>query len=357
MTDQQKQFDLAVTYRRPVRGGAPVPLIIAIAVLVVIVALLGTRGWLRALSGACLIVVVPAALTTVLVYGRGYFCTFCLGALFPAGIILLLISPAFLILAMEPRALDDLDWTFVLVIVISWGISVAVGLVALGVRSMMEAPGRRQQWKTMRNRIEAEAIAARFAGPLEDAEQSDDRRRRPGQEVSRETGGAGPPTTAEDDRLPTSGITLAHGLSTLLVATIVMVLVSSIFFAIGQPTRAIAAVSLLIAFPAVLTTMLVHGRGYTQAFSIGALFPAGGVFVPQLGGLGVPSIFGAWMGGDGLSLAIFIASVWGVSFAAGLIACVVRWMVERSRIQQRQAALHQQNPLADGPWGSPARSP
>lgn len=71
-------------------------------------------------------------------------------------------------------------------------------------------------------------------------------------------------------------------LSTLfLVTTIVAVLCALVFrvpVKVGMP----AVMCLLVSTPVVLTVVLIYGRAYARTFSVGAMFPAGLMFLSLL---------------------------------------------------------------------------
>ena len=86
-------------------------------------------------------VALPAALTTVIIYGRGYQRTFCIGALFPAGMFLVMFP------FIEPNVfrfpeffrMNEADWLVFRVVVVGfWVSSILVGSICVGVRRLVE---------------------------------------------------------------------------------------------------------------------------------------------------------------------------------------------------------------------------
>jgi hypothetical protein len=83
-------------------------------------------------------VIVTAVLITVIVYGRGYQRTFCIGAVVPFGVLLLMFAFAGVILFLDgpsPRT-DDLSCR--LVVDGIWVSSILVGAICVGVRWLVE---------------------------------------------------------------------------------------------------------------------------------------------------------------------------------------------------------------------------
>jgi hypothetical protein len=106
--------------------------------------------WLTMLTGLFLAITAPMVLTILLVYGRGYARTFCIGALFPAGVILFAVGPGltYPFFRMEGFGGPPKSETGLVVGIFILGASVVIvvlGLVAVGVRWMIEAPRRRQE--------------------------------------------------------------------------------------------------------------------------------------------------------------------------------------------------------------------
>ncbi|OHB69766.1 MAG: hypothetical protein A2V70_16845 [Planctomycetes bacterium RBG_13_63_9] len=109
--------------------------------------------WLSWLTVLLLLIAAPMVLTTVLIYGRGHIRTFCIGALFPAGVLLLpagsigiLYIPMMLSQVGDPFDGDNPEtklWIG-LAVLVGLVVIVAFGLLALGIRWLVEAPQRRR---------------------------------------------------------------------------------------------------------------------------------------------------------------------------------------------------------------------
>jgi hypothetical protein len=104
----------------------------------------------------CLAIGVPAVLTTVLVYGRGYVRAFCTGALFPTGIFLYATGWVFGLTIIEgprPGTMDSLaEWfeffeeigtPYRVYAGAAWALGLIVGLVCVGVRRVALSGWRR----------------------------------------------------------------------------------------------------------------------------------------------------------------------------------------------------------------------
>ena len=87
------------------------------------------------------VAVLPATWTTVIIYGRGYRRTFGIGAMFPAGILMLFALFAFLehgISVYRWGSPSEDDFWFRLIMFGIWVSSLVVGLVCMGVRRLVE---------------------------------------------------------------------------------------------------------------------------------------------------------------------------------------------------------------------------
>jgi len=94
---------------------------------------------------------MPIVLTTILVYGRGYWRTFCVGALFPAGFFFVGMGIA-VFLSFSRRPSLPAFWRFfedigeaTLLTGFSWTMIVLSGLLAMGVRLLIEGLRRRAE--------------------------------------------------------------------------------------------------------------------------------------------------------------------------------------------------------------------
>ena len=124
-------------------------------------------------------------------------------------------------------------------------------------------------------------------------------------------------------------------LRTMFVVTTIAAAVFPLLFASPGIVRMISAAFLLVMFPVVLTTVLIHGRGYARTFCMGALFPAGTALWP-IGQNGSIFMF-AWergvnsLGPIQFGPAVFVFVTLGTSIVAGLLAVLVRWLIERQQ--------------------------
>ena len=82
-------------------------------------------------------VALPAVLTTVIIYGHSYQRTFCIGAMFPSGVFLLMIPYGSMGLFRFGLNGED-DFWLRLVVFGFWVFCVVVGLVCMGVRRLVE---------------------------------------------------------------------------------------------------------------------------------------------------------------------------------------------------------------------------
>ncbi len=111
--------------------------------------------WLSMLTALLLGLTTPVVLTTVLIYGRGYLRTFCIGALFPAGLILVssgpgLSYPFFGMGRFGGSPGDEIGLYVGIFVLVASIVIVVLGLVAMGVRWMVEAPQRRRHEADLR---------------------------------------------------------------------------------------------------------------------------------------------------------------------------------------------------------------
>lgn len=97
--------------------------------------------------------ILPAVLTIIIVYGRGYLRAFCIGAMFPAVLPLFPVAMLADRLFLEPNSInfylprltEDINWLWFRVYVGSfWILSVIIGLICVGARRLVEKrPARR----------------------------------------------------------------------------------------------------------------------------------------------------------------------------------------------------------------------
>ena len=131
-------------------------LLLPVAVACALALLLGTPSVIAVPCIFCLAVAVPAILTVCIVYGRGNTRVFCIGALFPTG--LLLYATGWLVgySSIEVgliTALDELDhWLEFLGQIsapyrvyagVSWTLSVLAGLLCIGAKRVVTRAARR----------------------------------------------------------------------------------------------------------------------------------------------------------------------------------------------------------------------
>jgi len=138
--------------RAPFQYSLRTMFIVVTAVGVALSGIFAGPPWLSLATGTFLGLMAPMVLTILLIYGRGYMRTFCIGALFPAGLFLYtlgagLIFP-FLRSAMGGYSYDPKTHMYVGIYMLVAGVAiVALGLLAMGVRWMVEAAQRRQHRK------------------------------------------------------------------------------------------------------------------------------------------------------------------------------------------------------------------
>jgi hypothetical protein len=97
--------------------------------------------WLIYLVLMLFAVAAPMVLTVVVIYGRGYARTFCIGALFPVGVLLSNLSRGLAFVGMGgfPRRLDAEDRLFVMFFAfVACLVAAGFGLLAMWVRRIVE---------------------------------------------------------------------------------------------------------------------------------------------------------------------------------------------------------------------------
>ena len=145
-----------IDVRDPNTGGGPLRFslltifIVMTALAIFLAGLFGLPEWLVPLTAVFFALSAPMVLTIVLIYGRGDSRTFCIGALFPAGVLLFSLVPAFSrfhVFSTGPFDPGDTDvrMYIVIFILVSCIVMLVFGLLAVGVRWLLEAPGRRRQ--------------------------------------------------------------------------------------------------------------------------------------------------------------------------------------------------------------------
>ena len=130
-----------------------------------------------------------------------------------------------------------------------------------------------------------------------------------------------------------------------IVTTVVAVLCSGLFAAPGW-ARILTLCCWAIALPAVMTAVIIYGRGYLRTFGIGGLFAMGPLlFWNLIAGYLILAVFPAFS--DSFSLTdldkddgsrylpgIFVACYTVFSILLGLVVVGVRWMIESSQRPQ-----------------------
>ncbi len=128
------------------------------------------------------------------------------------------------------------------------------------------------------------------------------------------------------------------GLQAMLGMTAVVAVVCTLFFSIPPVVATPLMIVLMVTLPAVLTTVLVYGRGYQRTFCLGAIFPAGIMLLCTSLMLMIHSIsayqnsVATWEGFAervGPYYRPYVALTLGAALAVGLICVVVRWIVDR----------------------------
>ena len=97
----------------------------------------------RFISAGFLVLALPLVLTVVLIYGRGYRRTFCIGALFPAGLAVWPLGSYCPLLAFGltgSGGLEDAGYVPAIFVAITFAASGVFGLMAIGVRRLVEGP-------------------------------------------------------------------------------------------------------------------------------------------------------------------------------------------------------------------------
>ena len=127
---------------------------------------------------------------------------------------------------------------------------------------------------------------------------------------------------------------LQYSLSTLLLVMTVSAVALSLLVAMPPIVRFIAASFFVLALPMVLTIVLIYGRGLKRTFCIGALFPS--VLAVSLSSSGYYYVFLYAGVGDTFAEAPYFPSLYAgitfaLSFVFGLLAILVRVLVEASR--------------------------
>ncbi|HUT94158.1 MAG TPA: hypothetical protein VMY37_32155 [Thermoguttaceae bacterium] len=102
--------------------------------------------WVSMVAAVCVVISMPAVLTVMLIYGQGYTRTFCIGALFPAGVCLSPVASYYsfqIVGEVLNKVLDSLEPNIAVLVFLNVYFAVVLGngLLAVGVRRLMEAGG------------------------------------------------------------------------------------------------------------------------------------------------------------------------------------------------------------------------
>ena len=142
-------------------------------------------------------------------------------------------------------------------------------------------------------------------------------------------------TTPEPDDPNAGGLArrFQYTLRTLFALTTAAAIACAVFFTLPPWVSVVAAVCVIISMPAVLTVMLIYGRGYTRTFCIGALFPAGVCFSPVASSYGLQiavnsltELFDSLE--PNIAVLVFLNVYFAVVLGNGLLAVGVRRLME-----------------------------
>jgi len=133
--------------RRPFQFRLRTLFVVTTAAAIILAGLSAPSERVRVLSAGSLILAIPVVLTTVLVYGRGYARTFCIGGLFPAGcIVLWSLAGSLLGNTLEffdlHSNLGEQAAELVVWLALDLLLTIAMGLLAMGVRWLVESSNR-----------------------------------------------------------------------------------------------------------------------------------------------------------------------------------------------------------------------
>jgi len=122
-------------------------------------------------------------------------------------------------------------------------------------------------------------------------------------------------------------------LRTLFALTTAAAIACAVFFTLPPWVSIVAAVCVTISMPAVLTVMLIYGRGYTRTFCIGALFPAGLCLSPVAASYGLQIAVNSLTDvfeplEPNIAVLVFLNVYFAVVLGNGLLAVGVRRLME-----------------------------
>jgi len=144
--------------------------------------------------------------------------------------------------------------------------------------------------------------------------------------------------TSTDSSRAASRTMPQFGLQAMLGMTAVVAVVCTLFFSMPPEIATPVMIVIMVTLPAVLTTVLVYGRGYQRTFCLGAIFPAGIMLLCTSLMLMIHSIsayqnsVATWQEFSeriGPYYKPYVALTFGTALAVGAICVVVRWIVDR----------------------------
>ena len=150
----------------------------------------------------------------------------------------------------------------------------------------------------------------------------------------------------KEQRLKTRPWRVQFGLRAMFVVTTALAVFCSVMYRLPERLAVTASLCLLISVPVALTVVMIHGRGYARTFSVGAMFPAGLLFLSLLfSQYGYDTIlfelineFLDW-NDHRLILSVFLGVYSVVVVGNGLLAVAVRWALDRGREQDQREPL------------------
>ena len=103
--------------------------------------LFAVPAWIGGIASVLVNIAMPCVLTTIAIHGQGYQRTFCVGALFPAGVAIFGVGLGFALTWIDPSSMLHANLTAASRIsnAIVWGMIPACGLLAMVTRYLVEA--------------------------------------------------------------------------------------------------------------------------------------------------------------------------------------------------------------------------
>ena len=99
----------------------------------------------QVVSAGFFLILLPMVLTVAIIYGRGYGRTFCIGAIFPAGVAIWPVGYGVPLILYGMDGMDDVGYGPGIWVGVAFAVSMLFGLIAMGVRWMIQAPQRQQE--------------------------------------------------------------------------------------------------------------------------------------------------------------------------------------------------------------------